>query len=414
MQSKIKLGIFFWVLLSAWTAAVGGSLFWHLHQTSALLVDAARIQARTAFEKDVLYRRWNTQRGGVYARLSERTPANPYLKVPHRDIPIPGGGMLTMVNPAYMTRQAHELGTLSTGVLGHITSLRPLRPENRPDQWEARTLGRIEGGAKEVSGTVELGGQQYLRLMKPLFVEQGCLACHAKQGYKLGDVRGGICISVPMAPLRSRAQESRLLLVLTHLALWLLGAGGLVFLVHTLNSRLNERHRTALTLYRLATTDPLTGAYNRGNLMDRGAEEFARYKRYQIPFSALMIDIDHFKKVNDTYGHHVGDEVLKRMVARISANLRQTDIFGRYGGEEFVAFLTHTESAGALNAAEQLRVMLSELTMETEKGSFNFTVSIGVSQVKSEDQTLEDVIKRADEALYMAKEGGRNRVVSDG
>ena len=87
-----------------------------------------------------------------------------------------------------------------------------------------------------------------------------------------------------------------------------------------------------MTLYRLATTDPLTGAYNRGNLMDRGAEEFARYKRYQIPFSALMIDIDRFKKVNDTYGHQVGDEVLKRMVARVSANLRQTDIFGRYGG----------------------------------------------------------------------------------
>ena len=306
MQSKVKLGIFFWVLLLAWTAAVGGSLVWHLHQTSSLMVDAARIQARTAFEKDVLYRRWNTQRGGVYARLSDFTPSNPYLEASNRDIPTPDGGMLTMINPAYMTRQVHELGALSTGVLGHITSLKPLRPGNRPDPWEARALARIEGGAKEVSGTVEIEGREYLRLMKPLFVEQGCLACHAKQGYKLGEVRGGICVSVPMAPLRSRAQESRLALVLTHLALWLLGAGGLIFWAYTLNTRLKERHRTALTLYRLATTDPLTGAYNRGNLMDRGAEEFARHKRYQIPFSVLMIDIDHFKKVNDTYGHQVG------------------------------------------------------------------------------------------------------------
>ena len=105
---------------------------------------------------------------------------------------------------------------------------------------------------------------------------------------------------------------------------------------------------------------------------------------------------------------------MKRMVAKTLATIRQTDIFGRYGGEEFVAFLTHTESAGALNAAEQLRVLLSELTMDTEKGSFNFTVSIGVSQVKPEDQSLEDVIKRADTALYKAKEEGRNRVVLNG
>ena len=135
MQAKVKLGIFFWVLLLAWTAAVGGSLLWHLHQTSSLMVDAARIQARTAFEKDVLYRRWNTQRGGVYARLSDLTPPNPYLEASNRDIPTPDGGMFTMINPAYMTRQVHELGTLSTGVLGHITSLRPVRPENRPDAW---------------------------------------------------------------------------------------------------------------------------------------------------------------------------------------------------------------------------------------------------------------------------------------
>lgn len=413
-QSRLKVGVFFWAILLAWTAAVGGSLMWHLHQTGNLVEDAARIQARTAFEKDVLYRRWNAQRGGVYADLSDLNPPNPHLAIARREILTPWGAMLTKINPAYMTRQVHELGSLSTGVLGHITSLKPIRPENRPDAWEGRALKQFEDGLKEVSGTVERDGVEYLRLMKPLFVEQGCLACHAKQGYKLGEVRGGIRVSVPLAPLRSSARQGRLLLLLTHLALWLLGVGGLALWVRLLNSRLTERHQMALTLYRLATTDPLTGAFNRGNLMDRGAEEFARHKRYQTPLSVLMIDIDHFKKVNDTYGHQVGDEVLKRMVAVILGSIRQTDVFGRYGGEEFMAFLSHTDGAGALEAAEQLRRVLGDLTMDTEKGPFHFTVSIGVSEVKPGDQSLEDVIKRADAALYKAKEGGRNRVVSDG
>jgi diguanylate cyclase (GGDEF)-like protein len=411
VQPRLKVGIYFWALLFAWSAAVAGSLVWHFSQTEEFVLQAARTQARTAFEKDVLYRSWNSNRNGVYATQSDITPSNPFLDDPARDVVTTSGLKLTKINPAYMTRQVHELGTSITGVLGHITSNNPIRPGNRPDAWEKVALTRFERGANEVWQTQSLNGSKYLRFMKPLVVEKSCLPCHGKQGYKVGQIRGGISVSVPLAPFLASARESRFLHSMTHLVLWFLGAAGLVLCIRTLNIRLRERHAMELELHRLATTDPLTGASNRGHLMERADEEFQRAKRYQTPLSVLMLDIDHFKKVNDVYGHQAGDQALKQIVKIAQASMRQSDLFGRYGGEEFMALLTHTDEPSAMRVAENLCKTLAGLAIQNHKGPIHLTVSIGVSQARPGDLFLDEVIRRADESLYAAKQGGRNRVV---
>ncbi|MFQ5807178.1 MAG: ATP-binding protein [Phycisphaerae bacterium] len=235
-----------YVLLSAagWTMFIVVMLAWGLLQQRHETLDAARIQARSAFEKDVVYRHWNAEHGGVYVPVSEDTPPNPYLShVEERNITTPSGRRLTLVNPAYMTRQVHELARTQYGLRGHITSLNPIRLENAPDPWEAAALRAFERGETEVTLVKTLDGELQLRLMRPLVTEEPCLKCHAAQGYKVGDIRGGISIAVPMAPLQAIARDHATTLALGHGLLWLLGLGGVALGARRIATRVRERDR---------------------------------------------------------------------------------------------------------------------------------------------------------------------------
>src|SRR5258708_5924188 len=162
-------------------------------------------------------------------------------------------------------------------------------------------------------------------------------------------------------------------------------------------------------LKRLATTDPLTGALNRRHFMELMSREQRRAERYNAVFSVLMIDIDHFKRVNDTYGHQIGDQAIQAMSGACQKALRPTDLLARYGGEEFIITLTHTDQPGAAKVAERLREAVTEIALPTEQGVLKFTVSIGVATFFKRS-LLEELIGRADQALYQAKTSGRNRV----
>jgi len=221
--------VFALLLGLAWTLAIGLSLLSDIRQERQFAREAALIAARAQFTKDTIYRRWNAQHGGVYARVTERNPPNPYLAevAPDRELTFetPGGQRLTLINPAYMTRQVHELGRQTEGVRAHITSLDPLRPANAADPWEARALQQFEQGRHEYASLERLEGKRYLRFMRPLLVEKPCLQCHEQQGYQEGEVRGGISIAVPMTPYLTMMQANWLDIGLRHFGLWLLGIG---------------------------------------------------------------------------------------------------------------------------------------------------------------------------------------------
>jgi len=164
-------------------------------------------------------------------------------------------------------------------------------------------------------------------------------------------------------------------------------------------------------LRRLATTDPLTGAFNRRHFLDLAGQEIARIRRHGHDLSVLMIDIDHFKKINDTYGHPAGDEAIKATVGAIRDRLRTIDVMSRFGGEEFVVMLPETAVAGGKVLAERIRQSISEMTVNWEGAEIHFTVSIGLAAWQTSDDSIEGALKRADDGLYLAKSGGRNRVV---
>ena len=165
-------------------------------------------------------------------------------------------------------------------------------------------------------------------------------------------------------------------------------------------------------LENLATTDGLTRLYNRRHFMERAESEFERSRRYQRELSVLLLDADHFKNVNDTYGHEVGDRVLRVLANACRQCLRQLDVLGRYGGEEFVVLLPETPAALAFEAAERLRSQIQQLRIPTHGDDVRITVSIGVATATSATESIAALINEADRALYEAKRSGRNHVVA--
>jgi diguanylate cyclase (GGDEF)-like protein len=160
---------------------------------------------------------------------------------------------------------------------------------------------------------------------------------------------------------------------------------------------------------RMAAIDALTGIANRRAFVQQGEVEVNRSRRYQLPLSVLLMDVDHFKQINDKFGHAVGDRVLAAMGAILKANLRMPDIPARWGGEEFVVALPSTSLSGAETVAERLRAAVEESNIQHDGAKVPTTISIGVAELSAED-TLEAVVERADHAMYEAKSSGRNRV----
>lgn len=170
----------------------------------------------------------------------------------------------------------------------------------------------------------------------------------------------------------------------------------------------NERSVAIRELEKLADTDPLTSIFNRRKFKEMLEYEAERNQRYQFSLALILCDIDHFKMINDRFGHNVGDSTLKAFAKKITDNIRDVDVFARWGGEEFVILMPNSTTDSACTVAEKLREMIELTDMELVD---HFTASFGVTEFKVSD-TIDSFIKRADDALYKAKEGGRNKVVA--
>lgn len=680
----------YWLLpIAVWTAVVLLSLFLMLDHTRHAAEEGARQQGRDIFNMSVAMRMWNSQVGGIYVPLSDRVPANPYLEVPERDPVTTSGKTLTMVNPAYMTRQMAGVIEAESGIRIRITSLQPINPVNAPEPWEADALEAFQRkGEAERSELVETGVPQ-IRYIAPLRVREECLNCHRSQHYKVGDVRGAISVNIPARPLVLALQDERREHLLSHGAVWLIvtamlsfylnqyrrqwkdlqgmaaslesrvaertsalaaetrahceaervaraneqrfldlvnttdgivweadarsfvftfvsrkaetllgypasdwqtpgfwiehlhpddrswapeycasctgrlephrfeyrfiaAGGNVVWLedivtvvsedgtprllrglmvditrrkeaeaevrgltqrltlatraahigiweyepatgkvvwdrtmyeifgvttdefhgrfedvaphIHAddlphieqlteeslrtgcdfvttfrilrhgheiryidahavvlpasgsqgtrmigVNRDITERRRNEQELVRLATTDPLTGCFNRGSLQRSIDQEIHRARRYGDPLSLIMYDLDNFKRVNDTFGHDVGDHVLVHTTGIVRDTIRRTDVLARWGGEEFMVLCPRTTAEDAGVLAERL---LEALRKHPAEIAGVVTASIGVVTLRDDEDT-NALLKRVDDLLYSAKSGGRNRACTD-
>ena len=594
-NDRSRISFYTGILISAWTLVIAISLGWNLYQGRHEIQDMALKAAQVNFEKDVLYRRWASIHGGVYVPVTPETPPNPYLsQVLERDLTTPSGRQLTLMNPAYMTRQVFTFSRKESAIRGHITSLKPLRPENRPDPWEAQALKSFEQGKTEVSSIENLEGQPYLRLMRPFRTEKNCLKCHAQQGYQEGDIRGGVSVSIPFAPLYAAQQRTKFRIFMGHGLLWLVGLAGIglgrrrllsawkrqecltidlsqsnqklqdlvkeygrlnqeitrvseladqlhacftseeahqiigrmaprifaecfgaLFLLNPSRNILEmtvtwggnpldqpmvdpqscwalrrgrpylmqdpdrdlvcEHLSTPLTsgyycvplvsqgealgvlhLRALAPTpaggarplisescqslaitvaehvalslgnlklqealrhqairDPLTGLFNRRFMLETLERELYRMQRKGSSLCVIMLDLDHFKRFNDTFGHAAGDALLSTLGRSFLNHVRKEDVACRYGGEEFTLILPETSLETACDRAEQLRQLVHDLHLEHHGQSLGgITISLGVAVYPQHGEDPEALLGAADKALYAAKHAGRDRVVA--
>jgi diguanylate cyclase (GGDEF)-like protein len=493
------------------------------------------------------------------------------------------------MNPAYMTRQVYAFSRLESAIRGHLTSLKPLRPENQADPWETQALKSFEQGATEVATVENLDGQPYLRLMRPFKTETGCLKCHAHQGYQVGDVRGGISVSIPLAPLYAAQQRTQFSISLGHGLLWLVGLVGIglgrrrlisawqqeerlaadlgrsnqklqdlvaeserlnreISLVseladklhaclsseeaHQIMSRMASRlfpdqsgallllnasrnvlemvmtwgvqppdrpvvepqtcwglrrgrpylmqdpeqdvlcehlspplaagyyciplvaqgetlgvfhlratapagasrpafpassqslaitvaEHLALSLGNLklqealrhqAIRDGLTGLFNRRFMLETLERELYRMRRKASSLAVIMLDLDHFKRFNDTFGHSAGDAVLSALGRLMLSRVRKEDVACRYGGEEFAVILPETSLETACDRAEELRRAVHGLNLDHHGQSLGgITISLGVAVFPQHGEEPDVLLRAADAALYQAKHAGRDR-----
>lgn len=522
-----------------WLAVVATSVLWDWRTVDVSVMALARTQAVSHYEKDLIYRRWVSSHGGVYVPPTDKTPPNPYLLIKERDITTTTGKVLTLVNPAYMTRQVHEMAAEQLRVTSHITSLKPIRPENAPDPWERQALLSFETDAKEAIGVETSGAEPYLRFMRPLATEASCLKCHAIQGYKIGDVRGGISVTVPYAPFRDSADEQHRTLIVGHGAIALLGLMGLwaggrrlqrsddaiqqslsrserlaaqqtlllsslgegvygvdregrcvfinpaaltmlgftedevigcdqhqLFHYHkedgspypgeacpiflTLQDGLKretedsfvrkggqmfpvrltvapmrragdvvgsivvfqditEKQKAEKQIHQLAYFDFLTNLPNRRMLLDRLDQAWSHARRHQRSLAVMFLDLDHFKQINDSLGHDVGDQLLIEVGVRLAKCVRTGDTVSRTGGDEFVIVLAEIADAGAaVFTAERIIKSFSE-PVRIANHALNASASIGIAVFPGDGtDDVQALMKKADKAMYAAKAAGRN------
>jgi len=305
---------------AAWTLLLLVSLAWNISKVRETALKMAETQARIAHDKDVVYRMWNSGHGGVYVPVTERTPPNPHLNPATREVTTTSGLRLTKVNPAYMTRQVHEIQSRRMGIGGHITSLRPIRPENAPDAWEAEALRALDAGQEEVVSLEPMAGGEALRLMRPLKVDASCLKCHADQGYQLGQVRGGISVSVPMKENWAVASHQQNVLLIAHAVIGILGLIGLGLSAHKLSVHIRQREQAEDVLK--ARTDALE--LERGNLQ-------AIFDAVQVAM-VLVNDRTEVIRINGVAARLAGKDV--------------SDFLGRQPGDGFDCVHASETSAG--------------------------------------------------------------------
>lgn len=375
-----------------------------------LTISVIHQQAKSLFNQMVLVRRWVTMHGGVYVKVRPGVDPNPYLTtLPGLKVNIfdESGQQYTLRNPGVVTREISELSNKASGYSFHISSLQPVNPKtNTPDDFEKNSLKQFENGSLEAFTIEQRPEGAVYRYMAPLYYESTCSRCHSNQGYSIGDIRGGISVTIPMKDVYSKMHNNRLYTVGAALLVLVLLLATLTYISVRFMRALKE---SELKLVEMAATDSLTGLLNRRAGMMRIEEELSRQKRSGKLISCLMLDIDYFKKINDTYGHQAGDMVLAEFAVMLRHSLRKHDIICRYGGEEFMVLLPETALDSAIATAEKICGYTNKNNIKYRDTTIMVTVSVGVAQLQL-GESVDSLIWRADEALYHAKSSGRNCV----
>jgi len=385
-------------------------------------------EASTLFNNIVTMRKWSSDHGAIYVKAHEGIEPNPYLKDNHTYTK--ENELLIKINPAWMTRQLSEISNKNENFYFKITSLNPINPSNTPDKFEKTALQDLNKNIDKKFYT-NIENNKY-NLMGSLKVEPSCLSCHTEQNYKIGDIIGGLRVSVPIDNYIENIEISNSKTNALYFITFFTSIVFIIIITFTISSiyarelnirklnktlekkvhkRTKELRDANKRLTEISTIDYLTNIPNRRCFFESGSKYFYLAKREESDLSIICIDIDHFKKINDTYGHNIGDEILKLIASTINTYVRKSDILARMGGEEFTILVNNMNEEKAFVFAEKIRTHIEKLTYENNDIKIKVTISLGISQMKKDDNKLDSIILRADKALYTAKKLDRNNTV---
>ena len=387
------------------------SIFIYLdNHTSELMLQRVREQAVTYLDLISHLKNWNFKNGGVYVEKTKNVLSNAYLKQLgiDPDVTCNDGRIFTVRNHAIMISEISDLSEkLEGGVTFRIISQWPLDPTNTPDTFEKRGLPLLNKLKRDHYAVVNDSGKTLFRYMSPLYAEASCLECHRGLSLHPGDILGVVSISIPIDHLVAETYKTRVIIFLSAI----ISIGLLMSAIYYMTLRLAVALDTAQhQLKTQALTDELTGLSNRRLVMARLEQEFHRSIRIREPICVISLDIDFFKKINDTYGHLFGDIVLKKVAERMQNCLRPYDTIGRVGGEEFLIIAPASPSEEAVTLAQRVITSISCEPVVDGEFSVTVTASAGVSVINIDDAEADDLLRRADRSLYEAKNRGRNCV----
>lgn len=268
--------------VSVVTLLVIVSYTWNVTNLDTQAKRLATEEARANWNKDQAFRRWATGHGGLYVVPNERTPPNPYLEhLPNRDVETRDGVKLTLMNPAYMMSQMTREFEQLYGVKGKITGQILLNPANAADSWELKALKQFDLGVSEFVEEAMIDGEPYIRLMRPMIMTEGCVQCHGHLGFKVGDIRGGVSVSIPLTPYFLAAMKTKETILLTHGIVWLLSV--LTISIFYLKAQRRERERNL-------TKNALEAALAEANTASKAKSEFLTSMSHELrtPLNAIL------------------------------------------------------------------------------------------------------------------------------
>lgn len=368
-----------------WTLVCVTVLVSHLREDYQGNLTNVQARATAMLQRDVLYRDWVANHGGVYVPVTESSPPNPYLDfLPERDVVTTDGRHLTLINPSYMTHQAFTMDNRLGKAVSKITSLKLINPENAPDPWEAGALLQLQQGRSQVSEVVDADGRPQLRTMRPFYVETSCLRCHAEQGYRIGEVRGGLSISIPVPTFWAFLWKYGVFKVWLLGLLWVVGLLGVALLGRRLHAQTckaienkQQLDHAEMTLKFLSRHDGQTKLPNRFKFEEQLCEAFRVADASGDTIVVTALEIRNYKQIIDNFDHPVGDALFRMLAERMAALLTGHDSVARSGEDRLL--LSYTCRDGSLSTEElmqQLLVMASK-SLVLEKHEVFPVVSMG-------------------------------------
>lgn len=389
MKSKKEIQIPFTLISLIIAITILGSSFELARYQNKVLMKEIEQRAITVADIILLYRDWVLEYSGIYVKNDSGYNLGQE------------NGFYKKLPPHVIHELSNRFNEKSMNYSFKVTAIVPSNPENMPDKTEKEALRYFENTAKPFSKIVEKDKRSIYYYVMPFIYKENCISCHAGEGVKLNDRSGGLAVKMDVTDYTNLVNKNYLSNLLMGLIIALL----IIYLIHrAVYLRIEKR----ISDYEnLAKLDGLTGVYNHSTFMD-AVEHLT--KEGINNFAVILIDLDDFKNINDTFGHQAGDFVLRETAALFKSELRDSDVIARYGGEEFAIILPNSDKQTVYIVAERIKNKLKDSIFEFNDNSIKLTCSMGISYYPENAENKEMLIKHADDNLYKAKNNGKNQI----